>query len=387
MKNTLTVNEAKSVILNYQPFLGSLLFNLPVVEDSTVPTLGVDGETLFYNPEFWDRHGRYEKCALLMHEAGHMFLRHLWRGKNFTDIAINPETGSAVSLFNIAGDYVINLMIDSLDSNKFKLPTNCLLDRKYENWTTEEVYKDLQKNMKKATKEDIKKMVEGGFCDKSRWGKKSGKEAREDEKKWSERIKQATEYAKAKQKGSEPAWLKRLFAETQPKEDWRALLRDYVQAYSGDYSFAPSDRRFSETDFIMPDIQDNLKVDYIAVAIDTSGSIGDKELNAFLGEVRGILGSYDRVSVKLTFCDADASPFVELDEFDKDKIRPTGGGGTDFAPVFELLKKEETEPKCLVYLTDGQGSFPRKAPDYDVIWISTEKSSLFPFGRVLDYKT
>lgn len=377
----MTIEEAKLKVLNKQPFLGSILYSLPVIPTDKLPTLGVDGEVLYYNEEFWNKHNKKEQYALLMHEAGHLFLKHIWRGRNYTGMAIDPTSGQQISIFNMAGDYVINLMIN--EDNRFSLPKGCLLEKKYEGWATEEVYQDLMKNMPKMTKEDLQKMIDSGICDKTMWGKSQGKQAKELEKKWDERIKQAAEYAKAQ--GKEPAWLKRVYEDMTPKEDWRNLLREYAMPSAGDYTFTPVDRRYLESEFLLPDIQDGDKIDWIAIAIDTSGSIGDKELSAFMSELRGILSSYDKVKVKLTFCDADASPFVELEEFDASKIKVSGGGGTDFRPVFDLIKKEPDEPKCLIYFTDTQGTFPDRAPGYDTLWIAIENGSV-PFGKLLKYK-
>jgi predicted metal-dependent peptidase len=44
------------------------------------------------------------------------------------------------------------------------------------------------------------------------------------------------------------------------------------------------------------------------------------------------------------------------------------------------------DPAVLVYLTDGFGSFPKKAPDQPVLWVVTPgglTSENFPFGSVV----
>jgi predicted metal-dependent peptidase len=379
----MTISEAKSKCANKEPFLGSILFSMPVIEMPEIGTLGVDGDVLYVNMEFWNKHSNKEQYALLMHEAGHLFLNHIWRGRNYKDIAVDPKTGQTISVFNMAGDYVINLMIDA--DKRFQMPKGCLLDHKYDGWATEEVYQDLQKTIPKMTQQQLQQMIDSGLCNKSMWGKHQGKEGKEIEKKWQNKIKQATEYARTRYKGNEPAWLKRMYEDLQPKEDWRVLLREYAQPYQGDYSFSPVDRRFLGSDFILPDIKDGEEIDWVAICIDTSGSIGDTELNAFLGEIRGILGAYDRVKVKLCFCDTEASPFVELTEFEKDKIKATGGGGTDFTAPFKLVEKEDTEPKLFLYFTDLQGSCSYKEPAYPVVWVAIDKGTA-PFGKVMPYK-
>lgn len=375
------ISVAKLKILNKNPFIGTVLLNLPIVETEEIPTLGVDGEVLMVNPKFWAKHSNNQQMGLLMHEASHLFLGHIWRRKERNAMA-SDGAGNTVSLFNLAGDYVINDMITQ--DNRFELPKGCLLKEKYHNWSSEQVYNDLLKTMPKESEQSIGDMISKQICDKSGWGKGSEKKNKEQENKWKEVSKQAAEVAR--QKGFNPSYLKRLFKDMKPKEDWRNILREFIQPFNDDYSFSPSDRRYLEHDIIIPDIQEGKKIDWIAIAIDTSGSIQDKELNEFLGEVKGIMSSCDKVKVKLTFCDTVATPFIELEEFDTTKINPEGGGGTDFVPPFNLVKKEETQPLAMIYFTDGFGSFP-KPPEYTTLWVSTElKEDHFPFGKVLQYK-
>ncbi len=378
----MTISEAKFRVYNKFPFFGGILFNLPVEETEEVPTLGVDGEKLYVNPKYWGNLTNGQQMGVLMHEAGHLFLGHVWRGKNFDGLAIDPTNGQAIRVYNLAGDAVINLMIKADD--RFDLPSGCFIKDKYVNWGTEEVYHDLIKGMPKMTANDLKKLIKGSFCDKSGWRKtgEGSKKDKEQQERWNNIAKQAAEAQK--QKGEVPAYLKGFFDSLEPKEDWRNVLREYVQPFISDYSFNPVDRRFLESEFVLPSIADGEKLDYVVVAIDTSGSISENELNAFLAELRGILAAYDKVKVRLTFCDAEASPFIELEEFTKD-IVPTGGGGTDFAPPFKLAEKEPIPPLALIYFTDMEGNFPKSA-GFDTIWVSTQRNKSAPFGRVLDYK-
>lgn len=390
------ISQAKFRLYNASPFWGSIIFNLPVVEDDKTPTLGVDGERLFYNKKFWDSYNKEPRIqlGLLCHEIGHLFLGHLWRRKNRDEVVIDPMTGQMFLLWNLAGDIVINNMI--LANPSFKLPRQCPRDNKYLNWSTEQVYEDLKKRAKNNSGGGKGKNGEGGayildmakneICDKSKHNKKgkaNSKKQKEMEAKWKQIGKQALTHAKSK--GETPMGMERFFQELEPKEDWRQILLSYVLPFSNDYSFNPTDRRFLDEDFRLPDIQQGEKIDWLAIGIDTSGSIGQQELNAFISEIKAIMSSFDKVKVKLTFCDAQATPFVELDEFDAKNIKPVGGGGTSFIPVFDLIKKEQNDPVALLYFTDLMGDFPSKPPLYDTIWINTTPQSNPPFGKSLPY--
>lgn len=363
------ISEAKFRLYNRSPFFGTLIFNLPVIYDDKCPTMGVDGERLIVNEKYWNSiKSKKQQLGLLCHEVGHLFLGHIWRRKQRDPV-----------LWNAAGDFVINLMIKS--NPQFDLPSHVLYNKKYLGWSTEEVYEDLKKNIKRI------KMPKGNeICDKSKWYKgKGGSKAKQAQAKWRQIGKQAMHAAK--EKGDIPAGLERLFDELEPKENWRMLLMQYAQPFSNDYSFNPVDRRYLEEDFLIPSIDEGQKIDWIAIAIDTSGSISHTELTAFISEVKGIMSSFDKVKIKLTFCDAETTPFIELEEFESDKMRPVGGGGTDFRPVFDLVTKETSTPLALLYFTDTYGDFPNKPPEYDTIWISTTGGGKgkVPWGKLLPY--
>ena len=68
------------------------------------------------------------------------------------------------------------------------------------------------------------------------------------------------------------------------------------------------------------------------------------------------------------------------------KLTIQGRGGTDFRPVFELIRKEQEKRelqnlKALIYFTDGDGIYPRQKPDYETAFVflhKTEKMELVP---------
>jgi len=78
----------------------------------------------------------------------------------------------------------------------------------------------------------------------------------------------------------------------------------------------------------------------------------------------------------------------DLSYVDLGPAKVVGRGGTDFRPVFESVAEEAVVkgylPDCLIYFTDGFGSFPKEAPSYPVLWIVVEEGiEEFPFGEVL----
>src|SRR3990167_8167514 len=104
----MTISEAKFRLYNKSPFLGTILFNLPVEFNDQVPTLGVDGFKLYVNEKYWNSLPNKQKLGVLEHECGHLFLGHIWRRGKRDDIAISPETHQSCLLWNLATDFSVN---------------------------------------------------------------------------------------------------------------------------------------------------------------------------------------------------------------------------------------------------------------------------------------
>ena len=110
----------------------------------------------------------------------------------------------------------------------------------------------------------------------------------------------------------------------------------------------------------------------IIVALDTSGSIGDQEIREFISEVDAIKGQI-RARIVLHACDeklaSDGPWLYESWEPVTPPKEISGGGGTDFRPVFEWVERDGLRPDLLIYFTDAEGDFPPHEPPYPVIWL------------------
>ena len=166
----------------------------------------------------------------------------------------------------------------------------------------------------------------------------------------------------------------------QPQLPWRMLLSRYMN-YSArdDYSFTrPSSRR--QGDAILPSLH-SAQVE-VTVILDTSGSIGQKEMHEFLSEVDALKGQM-RARVTLQACDeklADDGPW-HYEPWDELKLPASlqGGGGTRFTPAFEWAEQQDKQPDLMLYFTDAEGEFPDKMPNFQVIWLVKGKAKV-PFG-------
>ena len=166
----------------------------------------------------------------------------------------------------------------------------------------------------------------------------------------------------------------------QPQLPWRMLLARYMSALArDDYSYSRPSRR--EGDFIMPSLRSQGLE--LVVAVDTSGSIKDSEMEEFIDEVDALKGQV-RARVTLLPCDArlcDGAPWVfePWEQFHRPE-GVKGGGGTSFDPVFDWVQQSGCRPDLLVYFTDADGAFPKIEPPYPVIWLVKGKTKV-PWGQ------
>ena len=123
------------------------------------------------------------------------------------------------------------------------------------------------------------------------------------------------------------------------------------------------------------------KLSSVVIAVDTSGScMGSlKEFRTETAQIfREIAESSGLDSLHYIECDADIAyekKYKDLEEMIKDigKLHSfMGFGGTDFRPVFDKCKEYTDFGEridFLIYFSDGEGEFPKTAPDYPVYFV------------------
>ncbi len=121
----------------------------------------------------------------------------------------------------------------------------------------------------------------------------------------------------------------------------------------------------------------------LVIAIDTSGSCSGDIVQQFLRETFTILEKKERffrkMRVHILQCDSMIQDY-QLIESENDweeyrkNVKITGFGNTDFRPVFDWIREKQRsgeirDLKGLIYFTDGDGIFPREAPEYETAFV------------------
>lgn len=366
--------DARSQILLHYPFYGQLVMHLQlgVTDCGTACT---DMKHLMFDPDFALRLSQEEMVFIMLHEVLHCVLDHCTRGRNY-----------AGKKFNIACDIVVNSnILYSMGIPEFSVqgtPAMHLAPNGEEGhcYSAEEVYEML-------LKDSMENDSEGGFDSHEIWAGMSETDAPSDQ--WRDLVKRASRsYSKEQMPPSAREYIRDL--ELQEKVDWRKVLADFIQIYYDrfDYSFQPSDRRFSYTDFVIPSFseQEGEKLENLWFCVDTSGSIDIEILSEVMSEIRQVLSLFEHFRGKLSFFDTDVTEPVEFEKLeDVEKMQPIGGGGTSFETIFSYMKyhMEDDLPTAIVVLTDGYCYYPDEsaAMDVPVLWIIYDNRVDPPWGE------
>lgn len=169
--------------------------------------------------------------------------------------------------------------------------------------------------------------------------------------------------------------------------DWRSMLDKFVQEEVNDYSFTPPDKRMQDSDFFLPDYNVYTEsVKDVLFMVDASGSITDEILGMAFYEIKQAVEQFNgALSGTVAFFDTRVyrpTPFGGVSEINK--LRPRGGGGTEFACIFRYVNSRRVGniPSSIVVITDGESAYPDEimANNIPVLWLVVGNRKA-PWGR------
>ena len=326
-----------------------------------------------------------EVNGLILHENLHIGLRHHLHGADMF-----REDGDKA---NKAADYVVNDMITEI-SKKYpelvQLPKGGLYDPQYHNMSMREIYK-LLKSKKgggggggKPDKEGEKGSGSGGGeyeFDKHDFGKPmTQEEAKEMDGKIDRAIREGALLA-----GRLGIDLPRSVTDLlNPVIDWKKELAEFVTSSckgKDEYTWRKFNRRLISNDIYLPTVE-NETIGEVVVAIDTSGSIGQEQLNAFASELVSICEAVSPDAVRVLWWDTKVhGEQLFTDNYDQigSMLKPLGGGGTRVSSVAEYINKKKINAECVLVFTDG---FLESDVVWDIsaptLWMVTENRNWTP---------
>lgn len=419
-------------------FFGTLVMRLKLVEAEYLPqamvrnekgevgilmrqnSCAVDGKNFYYNPKFLQTLTDAELKGVFCHEVLHCAMGHPWRVGERNKL-----------LANIAMDFAINPVV--VESG-MTLPKDALLDPKFNGLPFEQIYTKLLEQMPPEIKKEIEEGKQGGQGGEGEGGGGEGKDkgqgqgkpqdekegkgkgqgqpkdakgkgngsegskepkydrwggvvshqeedAKEQESQWKVAAVQAA--TAAKQQGNLPAGLQRLVDEAvRNKVDWKSALRRFMQqSAKNDYSWRMPSPRYASQGLYLPRLYSET-MPPVVVVVDTSGSIGQEELNVFHAELTSIIEECRPEKTWLVYCDAAVANVQEFIPGDPLEFKPGGGGGTNMPAALDWVDKEGIEPACVIVLTDGYTPFG-ESREYPVLWAITTRDIESPWGESL----
>jgi len=368
-KLTTKLAKAKTALILEHPFVGTIALSMPFEFDENIKTAATNGKRIKFNPEFVDSLTDEEVKFLVAHECFHPMLEHNFRR--------GERQGKR---WNMAADYVINKLLT--DESIGRMPKVGLLDANIYNaghGTSEGIYNILPEQDESGGSGAGEP---GGPLDDCEDGDGSPAEQQQQQAEWKVKVAQAAQAAKMM--GKMTANMQRLVDEVlQPKVDWREVLQKFlVKARTDQRSFARFNRRFIAQGLYLPSVSGE-QMGEVCFAVDCSGSIDQKTVNQFAAEIKRVKEDLMPERIHVLYFDSEVSHVESYEQHDDLDIKPHGGGGTDFAPVFDKIIELGINPVAIVFLTDLCCNSFGDQPDAPVLWVTTDPGNA-PFGEVVE---
>lgn len=388
LKAKIKVESAISKLITFYPLFGTVFLYLNKRETDQLPTMAV-GVTrrvdlaLYYNPDFVNKLTYEELKAVLIHESMHVLLHHIARAAHYN---------YSMKGFNIAADMAINCNITNLPDGALYPKSFGLPDNEAAEWYYRKLKKEAEKNG-----QSFEEMMDGVgelVDDHSMWG-----DCEDDVVK--EKIRGiASKAIKEQEKngwGSIPGDIvAKVLAANRPVINWKKEVRYFINKLVLHGQRTTRSRLNRREQSLAANRVEELRDIYLhpgkrkhytsrlLVAIDTSGSVSDKELSEFVDELNGMIDH-----VQCDYICFDTQLYGKPQPFSKKakEVDIKGRGGTSFHPVCELI--DEAKYDGLIIMTDGFAPFPNK-PKARVMWCLSKSGESVqpPWGKrvVIDAK-
>ena len=379
----------------YIALAGVLMIGTRRVEPdaSKCPTAYTNGKDEVYGADFIENMNDRQLRFLVLHEVYHKLYRHLTTWQHLYN--------ENAQLANMACDYVINIKLTDDNADLFAtmdgpLEVGCF-DDKYRGWDSARVYSDLKKQQQQQQNDP-----QGGVSDDTNTGtgfdvhdwegakEMTAEEQRELARDIDEAIRQGALVAGKTGSGGDRDMLELL----KPQVDWREVLRDFVQTtcQGNDYStWRRPNRRYIGAGVYMPSgISES--IGEIVVAIDTSGSIGARELSAFLAEIKAVADTVHPEAIRILYWDTAVCGDERYVGSEADNImqstKPKGGGGTDVRCVPQYIQDEQIKAQAVIVLTDGYIFGGWGQWQHPVLWTMLDNQNASPdVGKAVHIKS
>jgi len=390
MSNHLPLEERLSIASSKlglrQPLVLAATGKLPViVDESRTLTACTNGEWLKFGRKWIEDNDLTDEqlFALALHERLHVMLMHMWR-----------RDGRDMATWNTANDAIINAMIISMN---YTLPEGgVVLSWVKPDMSSEDVYDKLRKQQQQKPQpggqgdegDEGGQGDEGDEPQRGGWGNSGDLEDAPSEAAMADMEASVRAAAQmARDCGDSSVLVNRILG-TPPTAtvSWTDELRAVMtSAAREDFTMRKINRRFISRNLYLPSLRSDA-MGGLVIGFDTSGSIGPRECAQIAGEIQGIMDDTNPEWVEVVYCDSRISSTQRFARGDVIELKPTGGGGTAFKPVFDYVRDKDEQVAALIYLTDlcSDDLSRLEEPSFPVVWgITYGAVRGVPFGRAV----
>jgi len=363
-----------------------------------VETFATDGKSLLINPDYCETLTNADFKFILLHETAHVFLGHHFIKPDYIDN----------SNFNIFADYVINRM---LVTEGLTLPKGALIDTdEYKKaWSVLNYCEDWK------SKQKVNQGGQGGDQgdegDQGGQGGDQGDEGDQEEtvkdfggtgsiiqstdeegnplsdeakEKGLDKINQEIAQIAIASKGVDPNSPITLIAKevTQTKEDWTEILHSNIKCTEyGKLSYDRPNRRQSSSDGIVLPSRKKSKKGKCLIALDTSSSVFDVNINQVFNELDAILQEgFSFTLLKFTTEIDDVTEYNAYEEVDRKRFQ----GGTDTTDVVQYANDHRFS-NTVIFTDGGISHDPDVYPSDNVTWILDSRNHCPIRRKIVDF--
>ena len=376
---------------------------------------------------------KHKLIFIIAHELMHM-LNNTWsRGEAIGIYSddISAKGRAKNELWNIATDYEINSLLrnneceDSYGRKSSKsvgdMPDWVCYDDKYKNMPAEKIYEQLLNEMKENGNGEMS--LQSGGMSFTFDGNNDGQGENQDDKqsngleygldKHMPYLDESTKeevaakigdiLGNAKQQGTGMSAFDRaleIFFKPQPF-NWRRALTRYMKSFIKDnYTWNKPSRAGIANNLILPSSHQTPRL-HVAIAVDTSGSIGNPELELLLNHVFTILSQFKSFQVDLWCCSTHVheetfTTYTASNKSELKNFKMASDGGTDMSANFPFIEKKYAKkmPDTVLIFTDGYDNLngdTTTRTKFPVVWLIVDnknfvKPKLIP-GAVYEFNT
>lgn len=346
------LQKARAVIVMDEPFFAAILLRRKL-QPINQGTFAVDARgQIYYNPKFVEPLSVAQCVFALVHEVFHVVKMDFIR-----------RGARAPRKWNMAGDaWINNYLLVNRIGEPIEGCINCNggthIDADIKADTTETIYE-------RVPEDDGSGYGNGaggyGIGDDFMDGDGDLSEAERSEIEAKTKVEIAQAAQAAKMQGKMPGNLQRIIDEVlYVRTPWEDILERFMNDVAqSETTWKRPHKKYAPLGFYLPSVQSENALGEIALLIDMSGSIGDKELQFFAGHLNRIMETCKPTKVHVVYCDERVNHVDEFGEEDYPvKLTPYGGGGTDLRRGFDYVRDNCENLSCFIVFTDCYTPWP-----------------------------